>query len=49
MEHKLTAFHSMLHWDVTFPFQEVANIKKTAGLNGYTETTIDGLMSKHFF
>jgi hypothetical protein len=28
---------------------EVAYIKETAGLNGYTETTIDGLMSKHLF
>jgi hypothetical protein len=27
----------------------VAYIKETAGLNGYTETTIDGLMSKPLF
>jgi hypothetical protein len=27
----------------------VANIKETAGLNGYTETTINELMSKHLF
>jgi hypothetical protein len=29
--------------------REVEYIKKTAGLNEYTETTIDGLMSKHLF
>jgi hypothetical protein len=41
----MAAFHVL----VTFPFQEMANIKETAGLNGYTETTIDGLMLKHVF
>jgi hypothetical protein len=55
MEHKMAAFDSMLHWACNFPHssesfeKEVAYIKETAGLNGYTETTIDGLMSKHFF
>jgi hypothetical protein len=29
--------------------KEVAYIKETAGLNRYTEITIDGLLSKHLF
>jgi hypothetical protein len=45
--------HFLLHRACNFPLsrenfeKEVAYIKETAGLNGYTETTIDGLMSKH--
>jgi hypothetical protein len=55
MEHKMAAFHFMLHRACNLPLsrenfeKEVAYIKETAGFNGYTETTIDGLMSKQFF
>jgi hypothetical protein len=51
----MAAFHSMLHQACNLPFsrenfkKEVAYNKETAELNVYTETTIDGLMSKHFF
>jgi hypothetical protein len=50
----MTAFHSMLHRACNLPLsreifeKEVAYIKETTGLNGYTETTIDGLMSEDF-
>jgi hypothetical protein len=55
MEHKIPALRSMLNRDFNFPLssekfkKEVAYIKETAWLNGYTETTIDGLMPKHLF
>jgi hypothetical protein len=55
MEHKLAAFHFMLHRACNLSLsrenfeKEVAYIKETAGFKGYTETTIDGLMSKHIF
>jgi hypothetical protein len=54
MEHKMAAFHSMLHHVFIFPSREnlkkgVAYIKETAGLNRYTKTIIDGLLSKHLF
>jgi hypothetical protein len=55
MDHKMTAFHSMLHRACNLPLsreifeKEVAYIKETAGFNRYTETTIDGLMSKNLF
>jgi hypothetical protein len=51
----MAAFHSMLHQACNLPFsrenfkKEVAYNKETAELNVYTETTIDGLMSKHLF
>jgi hypothetical protein len=47
MEHKMAAFHSMLQ-ACNLPFsrdnfkKEKAYNKETAGLNVYTETTIDG-------
>jgi hypothetical protein len=52
MEHKMAAFHSLLNRACNLPLsrenfeKEVAYIKETEGLNRYTETTIDGLMSK---
>jgi hypothetical protein len=55
MEHKMAAFHYMLHRACNLLLarenfeKKVAYIKETAGLNGYTETTIDGLMSKQLF
>jgi hypothetical protein len=51
MEQKMSAFHCMLHLSLSRENFEkkVAYIKETAGLNGYTKTTIDGLMSKHLF
>jgi hypothetical protein len=55
MEHKMAAFHSMLHRACNLSLlrenfeKEEANIKDTAGLNECTETTIDRLMSKHLF
>jgi hypothetical protein len=51
----MTAFYSMLLRACNLSFlrenfeEEVAYIKKTARFNGYTITTIDGLMSKHLF
>jgi hypothetical protein len=47
MEHKMAAFDSMLYRACNLPHsseKEVAYIKETAGLNGYSETTIDGLV-----
>jgi hypothetical protein len=55
MEHKMAAFHSMLHQACNLPFsrenfkKKMAYNKETAGLNVYTDTTIDRLMSKHHF
>jgi hypothetical protein len=55
MEYKMAAFHSILYRACILPLsrenfeKEVVYIKETAGLNGYTDTTIDGLMSKHLF
>jgi hypothetical protein len=51
MEHKMAALHSFMHLPLSRENfeKEVAYIKEMAGLNGYTETTIDGYMSKHLF